>query len=159
MPSATSRSNVPLRVIVLVGLPGCGKSTYAEKLGVAALSSDHLRWLLMDDPTNQEIHRRVFGLLRLLLRIRLELKRPVTIVDATNLTRKERRAYIKMGEFYGARVEAIFFDTPLSVCQERNARRARVVPPEALAGLALKLQPPSLDEGFASIEVVSQESA
>jgi predicted kinase len=85
----------------------------------------------------------------------LQLNRPITYIDATNLTRKERRAYIKLGDLHGCRVEAVFFDTPLEVCKERNRNRHRVVPDEAMDLLASKLQVPSLEEGFASIMRVS----
>jgi len=80
------------------------------------LSSDELRWTLSDDRTNQTIHRRVFGVLRYLLKHRLELKRPVTYIDATNLTVNNRRAYIALADLYDAEVEACF-----SMCPSRSA--------------------------------------
>ena len=74
------------RLVVLVGLPGSGKSTWAAAQTEAALSSDEMRRLLADDPTDQSIHRRVFAALRYLARARHEIGRPVTYIDATNLT-------------------------------------------------------------------------
>src|SRR5512147_138124 len=112
------------RIVLLVGLPGSGKSTYLERLGVRALSSDGVRGLLADDETDQSIHREVFATLRYLLRRRLSLGRPVTYVDATHLTPRERRPYIKIGQIFGCSVEAVFFDVPLEVCRARNSRRA-----------------------------------
>ena len=56
------------RIVVLVGLPGSGKSTYVEKSGGTALSSDEIRRLLSDDAANQNIHARTFGVLRDLLK-------------------------------------------------------------------------------------------
>ena len=66
------------RIVVLVGLPGSGKSTYLERLGVTALSSDGVRGLLADDVTDQSIHREVFATVRYLLRRRLALARPTS---------------------------------------------------------------------------------
>ncbi|MGD0014207.1 MAG: AAA family ATPase, partial [Bryobacteraceae bacterium] len=85
-----------------------------------------------------------------------ELRRPVTYIDATNLTPRERRAYIRMGELYGSDVEAVFFDVPVEVCLERNRRRERVVPDEAVLTMAAKLRPPAVAEGFTRVTVVRE---
>ena len=142
------RYDLILKLILTVGLPGSGKSTYLARLGVNPISSDDIRRLLADDPNIQTIHRRVFAVVRYLVRQRLELHRQETYIDATNLTVWERRPYICLGQMYGAKVEALFFDTPLDVCLERNRRRDRIVPEEALRELAERLRPPTTDEGF-----------
>lgn len=145
----------PLRIVVLVGLPGSGKSTYLQHAGTTGLSSDTIRKWLADDETDQTIHDRVFQTLRYLLRHRLALRRPVTYIDATNLTPLERAPYIGIGKSYGCQVEAVFFDVPLSVCRARNAGRTRVVPDEALLMLAERLIPPTVAEGFDRVTVVT----
>jgi predicted kinase len=139
------------KIVVLVGLPGSGKSTWLARLGVNALSSDEMRRLISDDPANQNIHRRVFRLLRDLIKERLELGRPETYVDATHLTPWERRPYIRLGQLYECDVEAVFFDVPLEVCIARNQLRGRVVPREAIVAMAGKLAPPSMSEGFTRV--------
>jgi predicted kinase len=136
------------RLIVLVGLPGSGKSTWAKQQGVAVISSDRIRYLLADDERDQNIHGDVFATLRYLLRRRFLLRRPLTIVDATNLSLRERRPYIKTAQLYDCQVEAVFFDTPVEVCKERNRSRERIVPDEAIDMMAERLRVPTIEEGF-----------
>lgn len=141
------------RIVVLVGLPGSGKSTYVKNFE-GVLSSDEIRRLLSDDPTNQSIHRQTFATLRRLLKIRLELERPVTYIDATNLTPAERRPYIKIARDRGCVAEAIFFDVPVKECQRRNRLRDRVVPDEAIEKMARRMAAPTIKEGFARVIIV-----
>ncbi len=141
----------------MVGLPGSGKSTWLENNHCPTLSSDEMRRLLCDDPTNQTIHGIVFSMIRKLLHLRLQLGAKITYLDATNLTPGDRRAFIKIAELYGAHPEALFFDTPVEVCLERNRGRERVVPEDVIRHLALKLRPPAVAEGFEKIDVVHVE--
>src|SRR3990172_1480708 len=136
------------QIILAVGLPGSGKSTYFAERGIHPLSSDTLRLWLLDDETNQSYQKGVFQALRRLLKMRLLLGRQKNYVDATNLTPQERRPYARMAARYGYKLQAIFFDVPLKVCQERNRKRGRRVPDDAMQRMAEKLVPPSLEEGF-----------
>ena len=137
-----------------MGLPGSGKSTYLDKLGVKALSSDAVRVLLADDATDQTIHERVFATLRYLLRHRIAIGREVSYVDATHLTPAERRPYLLIGERYDCPVEALFFNVPVEVCKQRNLRRGRVVPEEAIDEMAARLVPPTPAEGFSRVCII-----
>ncbi|MBI4479463.1 MAG: ATP-binding protein [Acidobacteria bacterium] len=142
------------QIILAVGLPGSGKSTYFHKRGIQPLSSDTLRGWLLDDETDQSQQYRVFLTLRYLLELRLRLGRKKTYVDATSLTRKERRPYFQLAEKYGCGVCAIFFKVPLATCKRRNRGRQRRVPDEVMERMARKLAPPTRDEGFSKITIV-----
>ena len=143
-----------MRVVLLVGLPGSGKSTYLQQVGTAGLSSDTIRGLLADDETDQSIHDRVFQTMRYLLRHRLAMGRPVTYIDATNLTPQERHSWIKLAKDFQYDVQAVYFDVPLDVCLERNQKRSRVVGEDVVKRMSAKLKPPAFEEGFTKITVV-----
>jgi predicted kinase len=141
-------------VVLTIGLPGSGKTTWFKRRGVTPLSSDMLRSLLFDDITEQRYQGLVFSALRSLLLARLKARMPWNYVDASNLAAYERRQWIKMAKSFGYEVHAVFFDVPLEVCLERNRKRERQVKEEVVQRMAAKLKPPTFDEGFAKITVV-----
>jgi predicted kinase len=172
LPAAASRSQPgerqpkstqprkPRGVVVLtIGLPGSGKSSWFKRRGVAPLSSDMLRSLLFDDIGEQRYQDLVFSTLRSLLRARLIAGMPWNYIDATNLSPKERHGWIKMAREFGYEVHAVFFNVPLEVCQERNQKRSRVVPDDVMQRMANKLRPPTFEEGFSKIIVVRVKRA
>jgi predicted kinase len=137
-----------VKIVITVGLPGSGKSTYLERRGLNAISSDEIRRLIADDPRDQSIHARVFATIRYLIRQRLAVGRPETYVDATHLTRWERKPYIQLARRHGCEIEALFFDVPVDVCIARNQLRERVVPGQAIWEMSRKMQVPALEERF-----------
>jgi predicted kinase len=160
-PEAAERSpQAPKGYVVLaIGLPGSGKTTWFRRRGVTPLSSDLLRNILFDDVEEQRYQGLVFSTLRSLLRARLIARMPWNYVDATNLSIHERRQWIKMAKSFGYEVQAVFFDVPLEVCLERNSKRDRSVSSDVMRKMAEKLKPPVFEEGFAKITVVRVKNA
>jgi predicted kinase len=159
-PQAADRSGQAPKgyVVLAIGLPGSGKTTWFRRRGVTPLSSDLLRNILFDDVEEQRYQGLVFSTLRSLLRARLIAKMPWNYVDATNLSAHERRQWIKMSKSFGYEVQAVFFDVPLEVCLERNRSRDRMVSEDVMRKMAEKLKPPVFEEGFAKITVVRVKS-
>ena len=152
---AAGDKSVPRGYVVLaIGLPGSGKTTWYKRRGVTPLSSDLLRTILFDDITDQRYSGLVFSTLRSLLRARLIAKMPWNYVDATNLSAHERRQWIKMAKSFGYEAQAVYFDVPLPVCMERNSKRERRVADDVMQKMAERLRPPSFKEGFSKITVV-----
>jgi predicted kinase len=154
-PASSATPRAPKGIVVLaIGLPGSGKSSWFKRHNIAPLSSDVVRALLFDDVREQRFQDLVFSNLRSMLKARLIAKRPTNYVDATNLTPQERQHWIKLAKDYQYEVHAVFFDVPLDVCIERHQRRDRVIPEDVMRRMSAKLKPPAFEEGFAKITVV-----
>jgi len=141
-------------VVLAIGLPGSGKSSWFKRHNIRPLSSDLLRELLFDDAEEQRFQDLVFSNLRSMLKARLIARRPMSYVDATNLTPHDRQSWIKLAKDYGYDVQGVFFDVPLEVCMERHHRRSRVVSEDVMRKMAAKLRPPTFEEGFSKLTVV-----
>ena len=141
-------------VVLAIGLPGSGKSSWFKRHNIHPLSSDLLRELLFDDAQEQRFQDLVFSNLRSMLKARLIARRPMNYVDATNLTPHDRQSWIKLAKDYGYDVQGVFFDVPVEICMERHQRRGRAVPEDVMRKMAGKLKPPTFEEGFSKITVV-----
>jgi predicted kinase len=141
-------------VVLAIGLPGSGKSSWFKRHNIRPLSSDLLRELLFDDAQEQRFQDLVFSNLRSMLKARLVARRPVNYVDATNLTPHDRQSWIKLAKDYGYEVHGLYFDVPVELCLERNQKRDRVVAEDIMRKMAAKLKAPTFEEGFSKIIVV-----
>ncbi len=146
-------------LVVLVGAPGSGKSTFAARsfAPTEVLSSDAFRAMLTDDPADLDATPAAFELLHAVAARRLAGGRR-TVIDATNVQPAARRPLIELARRYDRTPVAIVFDLPEELCQERNRLRGRVVPASAVRRHALRLRGSLCrlrDEGFAEAYVLA----
>ena len=147
-------------LMVLIGLPGSGKSTWARCFvqqfpRYEVLSTDETRALLYGDATVQGAWGQIWRQLELCLRQgiqALDLQvRDGLLFDATNVQLGRRRDLLKTLRDIGySDIGAVWFDTPLAVCLARNQGRDRTVPPEVILKMHRELVggPPDIADGF-----------
>ncbi len=137
----------PAELVVMVGLQASGKSTWVARhmAGThAVVSKDH--W--------PNARRREVRQLRLVDEL-LTAGEPV-VVDNTNPTPDERAPLVAAARRAGVPVRAVWVDTPLPLCLERNqAREGRVrVPLPGILGTRGRFVAPDQAEGFDRVDVV-----
>ncbi|MBV6762752.1 polynucleotide kinase-phosphatase [Rhodococcus opacus] len=113
-----------LSLVVLVGVSGSGKSTFAAHhfAPTQVLSSDFCRGLVADDENDQSATRDAFDVLLYIAGTRLR-RGLLTVVDATNVQRESRKALIDLAKSHDVLVDAIVVDVPDDVAIVRNAAR------------------------------------
>lgn len=144
-------------LIILCGIPGSGKTTYAEKNCLAFhLSSDAIRKELYGDENTQGNPAEVFALMQDRAIEALNNGYDV-IYDATNITRKDRASIIaKCPKF--VKIECHIIWAPIETCIERDAARECTVGKEVIDRMLKRFQAPYYDEGIDEIKIVLPEN-
>ena len=139
---------------MMVGLPGSGKSTYAKTLKVPIVSSDSIRAELFGDENDQDHNAEVFTEVEKRIRNYLKNGESCTL-DATNLSRKRRRNFLKtISNYDDVEHVAILIATDIDLCLKQNKQRDRVVPEDVIMRMFRHLSFPRIDEGFDRIIIV-----
>jgi protein phosphatase len=111
-------------MVVLVGVSGSGKSTFAARhFGpYEVISSDLCRGLVADDPNDQDATQDAFDVLGYIVGKRLARGR-LTVIDATSVQPNARRQLLALAKEHDLLPVAIVLDVPDGVAIERNAGR------------------------------------
>ncbi|MBL7497232.1 AAA family ATPase [Frankia sp. CNm7] len=158
----------PLRVpalslVVLVGVAGSGKSTFAARhfRPTQVVSSDGCRALVADDPRDQSATGAAFEVAHLVTRHRLA-NGLLTVLDATSVEPAARRPLLELAREHDVPAVAIVLDLPEELCARRAAER----PDRAVAAAVVHRQHMELRaglhglraEGFAAVHVLRTEA-
>jgi protein phosphatase len=113
-----------LCLVVLVGVTGSGKSTFAARhfRPTEVLSSDFFRGLVGDDENDQSVTAAAFEALHVVAAKRLAIGR-LTVIDATNVQPDARRPLLALAREQHVLPVAIVLDVGEKTCIERNAAR------------------------------------
>jgi protein phosphatase len=113
-----------LSFVVLIGVSGSGKSTFARKhfKPTEILSSDYCRGLVSDDENSQAATKDAFEVLHFIARKRLAAGK-LTVVDATNVQPESRKSLIAIAREFHCLPVAIVLDLPERVAHDRNKTR------------------------------------
>ena len=141
-------------LILLCGIPGSGKTTYAEKYikehhNTVHISSDKIRAELWGDEATQGDANEVFSLMQSRAIDALNNGQSV-VYDATNVTRKDRSYIISLCPKF-AKIECHIIWAPIETCIERDAARERTVGKEVIDRMLKRFQAPYYDEGIDEI--------
>ena len=144
-------------LIMLVGIPGSGKTTYANKYiekhpGTVHLSSDSIRKELYGNESIQGDPSEVFTIMQRRAIDGLNFGYNV-IYDATNITRKDRSYIIALCPKF-VKIECHIIWAPIETCIERDAARKRTVGKEVIDKMLKRFQAPWYDEGIHEIKII-----
>lgn len=144
-------------LIMLVGLAGSGKSTYASTLGNDFIihSSDDLRKEMFGDENENSKESNAKLFIELHKRIKTDLINGNNVVyDATNLNRKRRISFLNELVNIPCKKSCMLIMSPYHVCLRNNKCRDRTVPEEVIKRMYMNFQPPIINEGWDSIDII-----
>lgn len=154
-------------LVVMVGLSGSGKSTFAQKLKevyetalkkpVVIVSSDAIRAELFGNETDQTANEKVFAEVR--KRVNNNIYKRNVIVDATNISLKSRRSILDVVNNVPNCIKiAYVMTTPVAFCKKQNRFRDRVVPDYVIDRQSKAFEIPFFEEGFNEVRFVTDFS-
>lgn len=147
------------KLVIMVGLPGSGKSTYTAKYETqnrtTIVSTDEIRRELYGNPETQGNPQEVFN--EAYRRIEIALRAGDTVVfDATNLKARNRRYLINKYRPIADTIIAEYINTPIDECIMRDELRSRSVGYEVIQRMARGMSEPRLEEGFDLVHIVGK---
>ena len=147
------------KLIIMVGLPGSGKSTHTAKYETqnhtTIVSTDEIRRELYGNPETQGNGQDVFN--EAYRRIEIALRAGDTVVfDATNLKARNRKYLCNRFRPIADTIIAEYMAVSVDECIARDEHRSRTVGAEVIQRMAKGMSEPRLDEGFDLVHIVGK---
>ena len=148
------------KLIVMVGIPGVGKTTYIGDhitQNAQLFNSDAYRSNILGDINDQTNNVQVFDNLHHDMKEFLTKNDDVVaIFDAQNIKRKRRRGVYEMYKKL-AHVHIVYVYQPLATVLKQNTQRDRQVPEDIIKRNYLAQQPPKIGVDCDDFEVIADD--
>ena len=142
---------------VMIGLPGGGKSFWAEYVAnqndSVLIEADKIRKEVFGNRQTRETHQEVFAYCHRMIKDGLNAEKNV-VFDATNLSYKHRKRFIEIARTCGATVVATLVATPWDECLSNNENRERTLPIEVMENMRKNFTVPFAGEGWDKMSII-----
>ena len=149
------------KMYVMIGLPGCGKSTYIAKHKQSddiVISRDVIRYGMLKD-TDAYFSKENAVYTEFIKQINAAIETGKTVwVDQTSLNRGSRSKLFSHITTKPDTIVGIYFNIPLETVLARNALRTgrALVPEDAIINMSLHFEKPQKYEGFDYVVEVNE---
>jgi len=136
-------------LVILVGPPASGKSTWGKKFAqennLTYVSTDAIRAEIGTGEGDQSVSRAAFGIARNRVSSALGAGKSA-MIDATCVSRKARKDWINLGRGHGSFIIAVTFEVSREELLKRDTARERHVGPEIIDRFLHKYERPTDQE-------------
>lgn len=146
---------------LLVGLPGSGKSTFAQQLNQqipnsVIISTDAIRRRLYGDEQIQGDWNRIENIVIEQVRLAITYEQ-IAIYDATNVRLAWRNSFLDKVSDLNSEWIAWWIKTPVNICKYWNRMRLRQIPNDIINAYYDDIQefPPTVEEGFIAVKEIT----
>lgn len=145
------------RIILMIGLPRSGKSTWVKNnqpKGSVIISADDLRYIVYNQRFWSDGEPLMWSVRGMMLKYLMQQGIDI-IIDETNTTKERRKPILKLAKQYGYYavgnvVEGAWIDTCISRAKDEGDKT--IIP--IIERMAAQFELPEIEEGFSELNMV-----